>query len=116
MPPFNGKCGTPEQKVGPEVVTLASKRSGHGLHKKPIQFEEAAMVAKRSRFGPHQKPSQCDKAAKGARNSPAGAGKLNFSCPIVTEVQMHPRLVNNHMKNSHLIYKCHLCACACMHA
>ncbi|XXG73535.1 hypothetical protein AAC387_Pa07g2439 [Persea americana] len=72
MPPFNGECRTPEQKVGQGIVTLASKR-GHGPHQKPDQLEEGATVAKRSRDGPNQ-VFRCEGAAQGASNFPVGVG------------------------------------------
>ena len=84
MPPFNGECRTPEQKVGQGIVILASKR-GHGPHQKPDQLEEGATVAKRSRHGPNQ-VFRCEEAAKGASNFPVGAGKLNCGYSIIAKL------------------------------
>lgn len=84
MPPFNGECRTPEEKVGQGIVTLASKR-GHGLHQKPDQLEDGATVAKRSRHGPNQ-VFRCEEAAKGASNFLVGGGKLNCGCSIIAKV------------------------------
>eukprot|EP00268_Persea_americana_P025384 TRINITY_DN2474_c0_g1_i6.p1 TRINITY_DN2474_c0_g1~~TRINITY_DN2474_c0_g1_i6.p1 ORF type:complete len:778 (-),score=125.89 TRINITY_DN2474_c0_g1_i6:486-2819(-) len=79
MPPFNGECRTPEQKVGQGIVILASKR-GHGPHQKPDQLEEGATVAKRSRHGPNQ-VFRCEEAAKGASNFPVGAVERTLRRP-----------------------------------
>lgn len=43
MPPFNGKCETPEQQVEPGVVTVSAKRSRGNLEQVTIQCEETEM-------------------------------------------------------------------------
>ncbi|WVZ79374.1 hypothetical protein U9M48_026956 [Paspalum notatum var. saurae] len=82
MPPFNGKCESPEQQMGSDVIIIGEKRSGYNEQNRVAQKEKTLKKEPRSGNIEPQRTSRDDHA----KNTPAAMNKQmpsSNSIPLV---------------------------------